>query len=91
MKNLIGNSWRSSSSNEVIEVQNPYSHVVLDTVPNSNFDDINEAVQISDESRKDWYGISINERCEIILKFKDLVKEERYDLVKLIKTTIPFK
>ena len=52
MKNLIGNSWRSSSSNEVIEVQNPYSHVVLDTVPNSNLDDINEAVQISDESKK---------------------------------------
>lgn len=84
MKNLIGNSWRSSSSNEVIEVQNPYSHIILDTVPNSNLDDINEAVQISDESRKSWYGISINERCEIILKFKDLVKEERYDLAKLL-------
>ena len=41
-------------------------------------------MQISDESRRSWYGISINERCEIILKFKDLVKEERYDLAKLL-------
>ena len=74
MKNLIGNEWRASSSNEVIRVNNPYNDMLLDTVPNSNYDDINEAVKLSYTSRKNWSSININERCEIILKFK-LIQE----------------
>ena len=84
MKNLIGNEWRASSSNEVIRVNNPYNDMLLDTVPNSNYDDINEAVKLSYSSRKNWSGININERCEIILKFKELVQSEKQELSKLL-------
>lgn len=84
MKNLIGNSWKSSSSNETVEVRNPYNNALLDTVPNSSFDDINEAVKKADQARKHWSKISINERCEIMLKFKDNVQKERFELAKLL-------
>lgn len=84
MKNLIGNEWKKSSTNEYVEVRNPYNHMILDTVPNSSFDDINEAVKVSYRSRKKWEGISINERCEIMLKFRELVSKERFELAKLL-------
>jgi len=84
MKNLIGNEWKSSSTNEFVEVRNPYDLNIIDTVPNSGFDDINEAVKIANKARKYWLGISINERCEIILKFKEFVEKERFDLAKLL-------
>lgn len=84
MKNLIGNSWKAASNNDYIEVRNPYNYMILDTVPNSSFDDVNEAVKISDEAKKRWAGISINERCELILKFCELVKKDRYELAKLL-------
>ena len=69
---------------EVIRVNNPYNDMLLDTVPNSNYDDINEAVKLSYTSRKNWSGININERCEIILKFKELVQSEKQELSKLL-------
>ncbi len=82
MKNLIGNNWRSSTTNMVVEVKNPYTHITIDTVPNSSFDDVNEVVRVSDLSKKKWVGITIDERCRIMLKFKELVQKERFDLAK---------
>ena len=84
MRNLIGNEWKTSSTKEVIKVHNPYNGIVIDTIPNSSFDDINEAVKLSDKAKKRWSGITINERCEILLKFKDLVKKEQFELAKLL-------
>ena len=84
MKNLIGNEWKSASTNEYVEVRNPYNHMILDTVPNSSYDDINEAVRVSDNAIKYWAGISINERCEIMIKFVELVKKDHFDLAKLL-------
>lgn len=84
MKNLIGNSWKPASNGEYIKVLNPYNYMILDTIPNSTYDDINEAVKISHESKKKWIGLSIHERCEIMLKFRELVKKEQYELAKLL-------
>lgn len=84
MKNLIGNSWKPASNGDYIKVLNPYNYMILDTIPNSTFDDINEAVKLSHESKKKWIGLSIHERCEIILKFRELVKKEQYELAKLL-------
>ena len=84
MKNLIGNSWKPASNGEYIKVFNPYNYMILDTIPNSTYDDINEAVKISHESKKKWIGLSIHERCEIMLKFRELVKKEQYELAKLL-------
>ena len=84
MKNLIGNEWKSASTNEYVEVRNPYNHMILDTVPNSSYDDVNEAVKVSDNAIKYWAGVSINERCEIMLKFVELVKKDHFDLAKLL-------
>lgn len=82
MKNLIGNEWKPSSTGETIEVRNPYNNTIIDTVPNSDFDDINETVKIANNAKRRWSGITINERCEIMLKFRDLIKKELLDLSK---------
>ena len=40
MKNLIGNDWRDSSNLNVIEVKNPATGSLIDTIPNSTVDDV---------------------------------------------------
>ena len=77
MKNLIGNAWKSASTKEYVEVRNPYNHKILDTIPNSSYDDVNEAVKVSDNAIKYWTGVPINERCEIMLKFVELVRKDQ--------------
>lgn len=84
MKNLIGNNWKAASTSQLVQVKNPYNHMIIDTVPNSSFDDVNEAVKLSDQAKKYWIGIPINERCKIMLKFKEMVEKERYELAKLL-------
>lgn len=84
MKNLIGNTWKSSQTSDYVEVRNPYNNMILDTVPNSNYDDINEAVKLANKAKKYWFGLSINERSELLLKFSEVVKKERFELAKLL-------
>lgn len=82
MKNLVGNNWLASSTNEIVEVRNPYNNALIDTVPNSSFDDVNEIVKLSYKAKKAWVGVSIDERCQVMLKFRDLVKKNKFELAK---------
>ena len=44
-KNLIGKNWVESSSGNILEILNPATGEVIDTVPESNEKDANEAVE----------------------------------------------
>ena len=44
MKSLIGNTWRDSSDGKVIEVKNPATGELVDTVPSLTKEDVIEAI-----------------------------------------------
>lgn len=84
MNNLIGGEKLDASNGAVIEVVNPATLEVIDTVPNSTVDDVDVVVKVAKEAQKDWAKVSIYERGEILLKFAQLVEENKEELAILL-------
>lgn len=84
MKNLIGYEWKEASSGAKIEVVNPATQELIETVPNVTEEDVNEAVKVAIQEQKKWEKVSIYERAEILYKFVDLVEENKERLAILL-------
>ena len=84
MKNLIGYEWKEASNGAKIEVVNPATQELIETVPNVTEEDVNEAVKVAVQEQKKWEKVSIYERAEILYKFVDLVEENKERLAILL-------
>lgn len=84
MKNLIGNKWTDSSDGKKIEVLDPATGAVIDTVPASTVQDVELCVKEAKKGQKEWAKLPIHERGRILLKFKDLVYKDREELAQLL-------
>lgn len=84
MKMLINGKQTDSADGQVIEVINPASGELLDTVPAATKEQIDDAVSIAVEGQKEWNKIIVRKRGEILRRFIELVKENRDDLAKTI-------
>ena len=74
MKMLIGGLLRSASDNKTIEVLNPATGAVIDTIPAATEADVREAIALSIEGQKKWAAYPLYKRAEIIRKFVDLTE-----------------
>ncbi len=84
MKSLIGKEWVDSSDGKTIDVINPATGELVDTVPSLTVEDVNRAVDCAREMQKSWENKSVVERCEIISRFAELVKRDEDKLAKLL-------
>lgn len=84
MKSLIGKEWRDAKDGSVIEVKNPATNELIDTVPSLSAEEVNEAVDYAYNAQKDWAKLSIHERCEILSKFVSLVERDKDSLAKTL-------
>ena len=84
MKNLIGYEWKYDSNGAVIEVVNPATQELIDTVPNVTDEDVDEAVKVAMIEQKKWEKVSIYERADILYKFVDLIEENKERLAVLL-------
>ena len=84
MKNLIGYEWKDASDGRIIEVTNPATGELIDTVPNCSADDVNEAVRVAEIEQKKWAEVPLHERADKIYKFIDLVERDKDRLAKLL-------
>ena len=80
MKSLIGGEWRDAKDGKVIEVTNPATGELIDTVPSLSVEEVNEAVDIAYASQPGWADKSVVERCAILTKFAELVKRDADEL-----------
>ena len=69
MKSLIGGEWRDAKDGKVIEVINPATGELVDTVPSLSKEEIDEAVEVAFKAQKEWEAKSVVERCKVISKF----------------------
>ncbi len=84
MKSLIGNKWCDSSDGKVIEVYNPATNELIDTVPSLTKEDVEAAIDYADAHQKDWEAKSVIERCEVLSRFAELVEENKDELAMLL-------
>ena len=84
MKSLIGNEWRDAKDGGVIEVRNPATNELVDTVPSLSVEEVNEAVDYAYKVQKDWEKVPVYERCNIMMKFVSLVERDKDVLAKTL-------
>lgn len=86
MKNLIANKWTDSSNSKTIDVFDPVLNKLIDTIPASTLDDVDECIKESYDAFKEWNLTHLNNRCEVIYRFKELVKMEESSLSLLLSS-----
>ncbi|MBE6148500.1 MAG: aldehyde dehydrogenase [Firmicutes bacterium] len=84
MKSLIAGKWVDSSSGDVINVINPATNELVDTVPSLTKEDTERAVEAAYLAQKGWAEKSVVDRCAILTKFASLVLRDKDILAKLL-------
>lgn len=84
MKNLIGGQKLDASNGAIIEVTNPATEEVIDTIPNATLEDVENTVRIAKNSQKKWAKMPLHQRGDILEKFADLVAENSEELALLL-------
>ena len=84
MKSLIGREWRDSGDGKVIEVYNPATNELIDTVPSLTKEDVEQAIDYADAHQKEWEAKSVIERCAVLSKFAELVEQNKDELALLL-------
>lgn len=84
MKNLIGYEWKEASNGAKIEVVNPATSELIDTVPNVTLEDVDEAVKVAEIEQKKWADVPLHQRADMLYKFVDLVERDKDRLAKLL-------
>ena len=76
MKMYIGGVERDSSDKKFIDVVNPATNEIIDTVPAATKDDIEEILSNAKAGEKAWAAVPLHERLKIMQRFVDLVMLE---------------
>lgn len=84
MKNLIGGQKMDASNGAIIEVTNPATEELIDTIPNSTIEDVENTVRIAKESQKKWAKMPLHQRGDILEKFASLVARDSEELSMLL-------
>ena len=83
-KNLIGNNWCDASNGEVINITNPATNALIDTVPKSTKEDCDKAVEAAFVAQKEWAKVPLYERAARLMNFVSLVERDKESLAKLL-------
>ena len=80
MNMLINGDFTPSSSGAVIEVTNPYTGELIDTVPAAAQEDLDQAVQAARSAFDAWKRTSVFDRVQLTNRFLALVGEHSEEL-----------
>ena len=84
MKMIINGKEACSSDGKVIEVTNPATGAVIDTVPAATCEDVDRAVTCAKAAQKEWAKVPVYKRAEIMKKFLVLVEENKEALAQTL-------
>ena len=80
MNMLINGAFVPSSTGTVMEVTDPYTHAVLDSVPAASKEDADRAVSAARDAYPLWSRTPVYERAKLARRFRELVEAEREEL-----------
>lgn len=84
MQMFIGGKKTDSRDGKVINIINPATSEVVDTVPSATVEDIAKAIEIAQEGKRIWAGTPMNVRTEILLKCADAIERNKKGLSTLL-------
>lgn len=84
MKMFIDGVAVDASDGQTIEVTNPATGEVIDTVPAATPEDVKKAVDIAKKAQKEWVKVPVHERADIMMKFLELVQRDHEKLARTL-------
>ncbi|GAA5335361.1 MULTISPECIES: CoA-acylating methylmalonate-semialdehyde dehydrogenase [Thermus] len=83
LKNLIGGAWREVSR-PTLPVYNPATGEVLEEVPLSGPEEVDQAVRAAEAAFAIWSRTPLLERVRLMFRFKELLERHLEELARLI-------
>ena len=80
MKMIICGKEVCASDKTTMDIVNPYTGQVIDTVPNATEKDVDTAVKAAHKAFPAWAEVSVVKKVELLKKFLDLVDANKQDL-----------
>ncbi|HJG54518.1 MAG TPA: aldehyde dehydrogenase family protein, partial [Staphylococcus arlettae] len=81
---FINNDYVSSENHNTFEVYNPADDTLITRVAEANSKDIDYAVECAEKAFKgEWSQLTAQERSDLIIKFTDLLEENKEELAYL--------
>lgn len=77
MRMILNGQKRDASNGTTIEVMNPATMEVIDTIPCATKEDVDEAVANARTGQKIWNAVPLYKRAAIIQKFTELLNQKR--------------
>jgi acyl-CoA reductase-like NAD-dependent aldehyde dehydrogenase len=84
MKMLVGSFFVDASDGGTVDIINPATGAVIDTVPAATKEDVSRAIETAVEGQKEWARRTVRERCTLLKKLATLVTERRLELGKIL-------
>ncbi|MBB3171723.1 aldehyde dehydrogenase family protein [Parvibacter caecicola] len=84
MKMFIDGKAVEASTGETIDVVNPATGAVVDTVPAATAEDVAHAVACAKAAQKVWAKVPTWQRAEIMMKFLELVERDKEQLARTL-------
>ena len=84
MKMIINGKAVNSSDKTVLEIINPYTQQLIDTVPNASEKDVDNAVKSALVGFKTWKDVPLTKKVKYLKKFLDLFDENKNVLAKTL-------
>ena len=84
MKMLIDGVFTDSASAQTMDIYDPYRGEVIETVPRACAEDIDKALDAAVRAQKEWAQVPVYERAEILLRFVELVKDNKQSLAETL-------
>ncbi|MBQ8053404.1 MAG: aldehyde dehydrogenase [Lachnospiraceae bacterium] len=84
MKMVIDGQQVDSSNGKVIEIRNPATGELLDTVPDATIEDVDRAIAAANRAQKEWAKLLPIERANMLYKVVEIARREIDDIAVLL-------
>ncbi|MEG0591543.1 MAG: aldehyde dehydrogenase family protein, partial [Lachnospiraceae bacterium] len=84
MKMIIGGKAVGASDKQTIDVIDPATGNVIDTIPAATKEDIDTAVEHAVAGQKIWAKVPVTEKAEIMMKFLEKVEQHKEELAQTL-------
>jgi succinate-semialdehyde dehydrogenase/glutarate-semialdehyde dehydrogenase len=84
MKMLINGKRVDTNSNATIEILDPTTQELIDTVPAATEEDMLQAIEVAQVGKKPWAALPQYKRSNILYKWADLIVANRDELIPLL-------
>ena len=83
-KNWISGNYTNPVSRKTIAVISPYFDREIATIPDSNLEDLDLAVEKSQIAFSNWAKVNIRDRAEVMFQFKSILEKNMDEMAHLI-------